>query len=306
MSDEYQRPLSRIVSDDARQAHAELIEALGTEAHDGQWMRFMRAVERWIPHEVFEAGRPSTKRVEMSPIGKLGYGSWHDLVTGDTNAGGLGLPWSRWKEWRRSWKIVTAHPWLEDEDMTASAVRMLAKRIEDENVQWPESSGEMRRFENWREEQREQRRGESIKALKERIGEVEDELHQSRDERIRLEGIAEAHQKSVQAAERRESEERERRESIAGEWHTMKAQVDRLEGENQSLKERATNAETNAGNLQKEVETLNTRIGKIEGQRDQYLTDRNWYMELLSSGLISRVWDAAMHRQPKPPRNIKH
>ena len=50
--------LSFLIPASARNAHAELLAALGTEANPAQWMAFMQAVTRLLP-DVLSAGRPT-------------------------------------------------------------------------------------------------------------------------------------------------------------------------------------------------------------------------------------------------------
>lgn len=132
---------TQFVPESARQAQSELLQALGSEAHDGAWMDFMAAVTRLLP-DVLSVGRPSKEAIEGCAIGQLGFSSWAEMIEAPLDAGGLGWNISAWKAWRRAWAVVCANPWLLDCAVTASVVNRLASLCASEGDPIPGSAQE--------------------------------------------------------------------------------------------------------------------------------------------------------------------
>lgn len=124
--------LSLLVPRAAREAHAELLAALGTESNPAQWMDFMTTVTKLLP-DILSPGRPSADSIARSVVGQLGFKSWQAMIEAPADSQGLAWNFSAWKAWRRAWTVVQANPWLRDQALTSSEINTLAndlKRLE--------------------------------------------------------------------------------------------------------------------------------------------------------------------------------
>ncbi|MBI6945258.1 hypothetical protein JET76_28565 [Pseudomonas putida] len=156
--------LTMLIPQSARDAHTQLLAALGTEANPAQWMTFMDTVTRLLP-EVLSAGRPPKEVIQRCAIGQLGFTSWTAMVEAPTDHGGLGWNESGWKAWRRSWTVVQAHPWLRHEPLTSSEVNTIALDCKRDGVQFPSSAGELEAIRTARKDAQEAKRAESVQSL---------------------------------------------------------------------------------------------------------------------------------------------
>lgn len=159
--------LTLLVPKSARDAHAELLAALGTENNPSQWMSFMDAVTRLLP-EVLSAGRPPKEVIQRCAIGQLGFTSWKAMIEAPTDHGGLGWNESGWKAWRRAWTVVQANPWLRHEPLTSSEVNTIALDCKRDGLQFPGSAGELETIRQGRKDAQEARRAESVQSLTQR------------------------------------------------------------------------------------------------------------------------------------------
>lgn len=159
--------LTLLVPKSAREAHAELLAALGTENNPSQWMAFMDAVTKLLP-DVLSSGRPSKEAIQRCAIGQLGFTSWQAMIEAPTDAGGLGWNFAGWKAWRRAWTVVQAYPWLRQEAMTSSEVNTLAQDCKRDGMQFPGSAGELEAIRKGRKDAQEARRAESVQGLTKR------------------------------------------------------------------------------------------------------------------------------------------
>jgi len=167
--------LTLLVPKSARDAHSELLSALGTEANPAQWMTFMDTVTRLLP-EVLSAGRPPKEVIQRCAIGQLGFTSWKAMIEAPADASGLGWNESGWKAWRRSWTVVQAHPWLRHEPLTSSEVNTIALDCKRDGVQFPSSAGELEAIRKGRKEAQEARKAESVQGLTQRAEAAENAL----------------------------------------------------------------------------------------------------------------------------------
>lgn len=164
--------LSFLIPASARNAHAELLAALGTEANPGQWMLFMQAVTRLLP-DVLSPGRPTAEAIKRSAIGQLGFSSWAAMIEAPTDAGGLGWNVSAWKAWRRAWAVVQVQPWLQAQPVTSSEVNSLAADVKRAGVSFPGSLQELEAFRASSREAAEQRKADAAQAQRERADRAE-------------------------------------------------------------------------------------------------------------------------------------
>jgi hypothetical protein len=173
------RQLTLLVPKAARDAHAQLLAALGTENNPAQWMVFMDTVTKLLP-DVLSAGRPTKEAVQRCAIGQLGFASWQAMVEAPTEAGGLAWNFSGWKAWRRAWGVVQEHAWLREQPLSSSQVNNMANNYRRWGRPFPASSDE---FAVQREEDdalQEQARQESAALLKAQLAEAQQELAAAR------------------------------------------------------------------------------------------------------------------------------
>lgn len=163
MSDE-KNQLALLIPASAKNAHAELLAALGTEANSSQWMVFMETVTRLLP-DVLSTGRPTKEAIQRSAIGQLGFSSWQSMIESPAEANGLGWNFSAWKAWRRAWSVAESHIWIQQTDMTSSEVNTLSMEVKKSGTPFPDSVESYEQWKENREKDQENRKSESIKAL---------------------------------------------------------------------------------------------------------------------------------------------
>lgn len=116
---------TQLIPATARQAHSDLVEALGSETNPAQWMDFMETVTRLLP-DVLSVGRPSKDAIQRCAIGQLGFSSWAEMIEAPVAEGGLGWNFSTWKAWRRAWSVVEAQPMFRRCGRTANELNTFA------------------------------------------------------------------------------------------------------------------------------------------------------------------------------------
>lgn len=173
--------ISHIHGDTAKRVRLDLLNSLGTENVPNQWMHFMTTVRQHLP-EVLSRGRPTKQAIDASVIGALGFTSWRELLEAPTDAGGLGLAWSTWRQWSRAWAVVQKHPDLEHAPLTAAEINRLHTDAKAANVAIPTDMAAVEAFWEEQEKRRAIARAETQTALKERIEAIEAMLSASREE----------------------------------------------------------------------------------------------------------------------------
>lgn len=161
-----QNNLSLLIPAKAKNAHAELIEALGTENNPAQWLLFMQAVTKLLP-EILKKGRPTAEAINKSVIGQLGFSSWQAMLEAPVSAGGLGWNVSAWRAWRRAWGVVQANQWLLEAGLTSSEVNTLATEQKGEN--FPKSLEEFEALKEGRSAALEHAKANSLTKLKQQL-----------------------------------------------------------------------------------------------------------------------------------------
>ena len=156
--------LTLLIPQSARDAHTQLLAALGTEANPAQWMSFMDTVTRLLP-EVLSSGRPPKEVIQRCAIGQLGFTSWKAMIEAPTDHGGLGWNESGWKAWRRAWTLVQAYPWLRQEPLTSSEVNTIGLDCKRDGIRFPSSAGELEAIRETRKGSQDARRAESVQGL---------------------------------------------------------------------------------------------------------------------------------------------
>lgn len=149
----------------------ELRESLGAESA-GLWVFFMKKVEATLPFLMSSSGRPSSDLVRRSVIGQAGFRSWADMVEASPDSGGLGWSIDSWKAWKRAYKIVTEHPYLEQLNMTASEINTLSREFQP----FPASAEALEQAKQDRQTKLEAKRGNSVSALRNQIDERQSAL----------------------------------------------------------------------------------------------------------------------------------
>lgn len=191
-------PITHINHRQAEEIRAELLAAVGTENVPNQWSIFMRTVRHHMP-DVLARGRPTREAIERSPIGQLGFSSWRDMVDTPTAEGGLGLGWSKWREWSRAWKVISDTE-LADAPITAAEVNRVAQQAKEAAEEVPATWEAWQDFRERYATAKAERRTQSMAALEQRIAELEKELatataaaHQHQTEaQLQREAVAEA------------------------------------------------------------------------------------------------------------------
>lgn len=167
-------PITHINHRQAEEIRDELLAAAGTENVPNQWAIFMRAVRHHMP-DVLARGRPTREAIQRSPIGQLGFSSWRDMLDAPAAEGGLGLGWSKWREWSRAWKVISDTE-LADAPITAAEVNRVAQQAKEAGEEVPADWQAWQDFRERYATAKAERRTQSMAALKQRIEELEKEL----------------------------------------------------------------------------------------------------------------------------------
>lgn len=175
--------ISKFESPTARLSHEELLEALGTENNPGQWMIFMETVDRLIP-ELAAQGRLSNEVLKRTFIGQLGFASWKEYVEAPT---GLNWKMGGWAGYRRAWSTVKAFPYLREMDLTSSRVNQLARSLQLEDKDFPESREDLELALEQKKQQQAELRAGKQSALLEQIAELEAKLTEVQTKAMELE-----------------------------------------------------------------------------------------------------------------------
>jgi hypothetical protein len=170
--------LTLLIPQSARDAHTQLLAALGTEANPAQWMTFMDTVTRLLP-EVLSSGRPTKEVIQRCAIGQLGFTSWKAMIEAPTDHGGLGWNESGWKAWRRAWTLVQTYPWLRQEPLTSSEVNTIGLDCKRDGIRFPSSAGELEAIRQGRKDAQEARKAETAQALTRRAETAEKALQEA-------------------------------------------------------------------------------------------------------------------------------
>ena len=214
--------ISHIHRDSAKRVRLDLLNSLGTENVPNQWMHFMTTVRQHLP-EVLSRGRPTKQAIDASVIGALGFASWRALLEAPTDAGGLGLTWSTWRQWSRAWATVQKHPALERAPLTAAEINRLYSDAQDANVAMPTDMAAVEVFWEQQAERREAARAETQAAMKERLEAMEARLVASREEVARTHGtvmelrrqLDQAHQEKIQAEQQLQQAQQQRKALVS-------------------------------------------------------------------------------------------
>lgn len=167
--------ISHIHQEAAQRIRSDLLNALGTENIPNQWMHFMATVRQHLP-EVLSRGRPTKRAIDDSVVGALGFTSWRSLLETPTDAGGLGLTWSTWRQWSRAWATVQQHPGLENAPLTAAEINRVHSDARAANEPMPADMAAVETFWEQQKGRKEAARANTLAAMRELIETMEASL----------------------------------------------------------------------------------------------------------------------------------
>lgn len=256
--------VTHIRSDEARRVRDALVAALGTETNPAQWMVFMRTVRDQLP-DVLSRGRPSKAAIESSPIGALGFTSWKAMCEAPVEDGGLGLPWSQWRQWSRAWAVVQQHHRLQNAPLTAAEVNRIAAEAKAANEPMPHDMATIESFQERQAERKAAARAETQTAMKERLKALEADLAASREELARTTGVASELREQLAAAQGRQAEETQARRSAEEEHQQTLQDLRALQRAYEELQGSLSQADDQTRRLQQELDEYRNRslLGRI-------------------------------------------
>lgn len=204
--------VTHIKHDSAARIRDVLVNALGTENVPHQWQIFMRAVRRQLPF--LSRGRPSQKEVNESVIGVLGFKSWRAMCEAPVENGGLGLNWSKWRQWSRAFAIVENHPGLHDAPLTAAEINRLYSEAQAASESMPADMAAIEAFQERQAEHKKSARAEAQTELKRRVEELENSLSATRKALTHQEGSLMELRQQLSAAQTAAQKEAESRHTV--------------------------------------------------------------------------------------------
>lgn len=151
----------------------QLIQALGSENNESQWLVFMYTIKDIAPFLCSSAGSPTKEQISHSFIGQLGFKSFKHMRLTKVSEGGLNLNDSKWEIWSKAFKTVEAHPYLAELELTANAI---AKKTTAYKNGLPSSREEFEQSEKEMKDRRQQEKQSTMSNMKLRITELEQEL----------------------------------------------------------------------------------------------------------------------------------
>jgi len=264
--------ITHIRSDEARRVHAELVAALGTETNPAQWMVFMRTVREQLP-AVLSKGRPTKAAIDGSPIGALGFSSWRAMCEAPVDQGGLGLPWSTWRQWSRAWAVVQQHPGLQGAPLTAAQVNRLHSESQSADEPMPADMEEVEGFQERQAERKAAARANTQAAMKDQVEALEGQLTASREELARTTGAVDTLREQLAAAQSQQAQEVEARRSAEQERQQALQDLRALQQAHEELQGSLAQADETARRLQRENQQLRHELAE---HRDRSLLGRIW------------------------------
>lgn len=154
------------MTQDTQLAHS-IRSRLGSEAA-GQWLAVMDEIAASLPFLLGSAGRPTADQIKASPIGQAGFDSWRSMVESLPANGGLGWSYETYRAWKKAYGVVLTHPYLRELTLSASEINTISR----EAKEWPNSVEALRGFKEVRKAQLDGQRGNNLKSLQDRVGEL--------------------------------------------------------------------------------------------------------------------------------------
>ncbi|MCA1789344.1 MAG: hypothetical protein LC667_05650 [Thioalkalivibrio sp.] len=216
----------------------------------------MRTVREHLP-DVLSRGRPSKAAIASSPIGALNFSSWRAMCEAPVANGGLGLPWSTWRQWSRAWSVVLQHHRLQEAPLTAAEINRIAAEAKASGEPMPHDADAIEAFQERQAERKKAAREETQTALKQRVEALEADLAVSREEQARTAGVANELREQLAAAQARREEvqraleraEREKDEAL----RDLRAVQEQLEDHKQRQEARFQQQRREIQDLQQQV-----------------------------------------------------
>jgi len=264
--------ITHIRSDEARRVHAALVDALGTETVPHQWMTFMATVRQHLP-DVLSRGRPSKAAIEASPIGALGFSSWRAMCESPVDQGGLGLPWSTWRQWSRAWAVVQKHPALENAPLTAAEVNRLATEAKAADEPMPGDMAAIDAFQARQAERKQAAKAETQAAMREQVEALEADLTASREAQARTEGVVAELREQLAASQAGQAQEAEARRSAEHERQQALADLRALQRAHEELQGSLSQADDQIRRLQQVSQQLRQ---ELDEHRNRSFLGRLW------------------------------
>ena len=163
--------------------HQQLVGLLGTESKKG-WLVFMATLDQELPF--LKSGRPSFNEINDSLIGRSGHSSWKSFCNSSTKEKGLGWSYETYRQWRKSWNVVQANPYLKELELTASEINTISLNCSRSNVEFPHTFEALTEYKDKLEVERKARKANSIIELKNKNTELLDRENQLNQELIKL------------------------------------------------------------------------------------------------------------------------
>jgi len=264
--------ITHIRSDEARRVHAALVAALGTETNPAQWMTFMRTVREQLP-AVLSKGRPTKQAIESSPIGALGFSSWKAMLEAPVEDGGLGLPWSTWRQWSRAWAVIQQHPALDGAPLTAAQVNRLHSEAQSADEPMPANMDEIEAFQARQAERKAAARAETQAAMQERLEALEADIAASREEAARTAGVASELREQLAAAQSQQAQEADARHSAEAERQQALQDLRALQRAHEELQGSLSQADDQIRRLQQVSHQLRQELDEY---RNRSFLGRLW------------------------------
>lgn len=165
---------THIYSDHANRIYDKLLTSLGTENVPFQWQIFMRTVRSEMP-VLFKEGRTSKHDIERSIVGILGFNSWREMLETSVQNGGLGVSFSRWKEWSRAYSVISDLDDFHKSDLTPSEIIRMSQHCKKNDIEFPTTVAQY--------EQIRQAKSDDLKTEKEQsIADFQAEIQRLKDE----------------------------------------------------------------------------------------------------------------------------
>ena len=148
---------------------------LGTES-GAAWIVFMDYIYTELSEVLGKQGKPTKQAIESSLIGQAGFKSWKDMVETEEKKGGLGWNYASFDSWKRAYKMVLAHPFLRELEITASQINTLNRESKKFNTPFPSSLDEYSGITEQRADKQKELHQNSLKDANNRNYELEVKL----------------------------------------------------------------------------------------------------------------------------------
>lgn len=165
--------VTKLLPENLKAAHNEILAALGSENNPSQWMEFCEVIDRHIP-ELKTQGRLSNQNIKSSLIGKLGFSSFKDYIESPIERGGLGWSSGGWNAYRRAWKIVEEYPYLRDMSIKSGWLNAFSHKLKKAEIEFPETLEEYNKIQDSFAEERASNKDAKLDDQAKLINQLED------------------------------------------------------------------------------------------------------------------------------------